>query len=260
MVFLFSNNTILNFYTMPLQEELEVQGNYLFKYRGVLPVSILIAGIIVFLICDPHPYTDLMWKYEIVCLSISLVGLAIRMLTVAFRLKGTSGRNTQKQVADNLNTTGIYSQVRHPLYLGNFFMSLGLALLVRNYWFLVTFIGVYWIYYERIMYAEEQFLRKQFGDRYLRWASVTPAIIPAFRRWIKPETKINWWTVIRNEINCLLSLLVVFLVFEVVEKTETGNVLSVITNWQVYATIVALLTYATVKVLRKIERNRSLVL
>lgn len=241
---------------MPLQEELEVQGNYLFRYRGILPVSILVAGLIVFFICDPHPYTYLTWQYEMLCLGISLIGLAIRMLTVAFRFKGTSGRNTEKQVADQLNTSGIYSQVRHPLYLGNFFMSLGLAMLVRNYWFLAIFIGVYWIYYERIMFAEEQFLRKRFGEKYLRWACVTPAIIPAFRKWKKPETKISWWTVVRNEINCLLSLCAVFLVFEIVEKAELGNVFSIITNWQLYAVSLVLIAYIGVKIIRKLQRRR----
>ena len=34
--------------------------------------------------------------------------------------KNTSGRNTHDQVADSLNTSGIYSIVRHPLYVGNF--------------------------------------------------------------------------------------------------------------------------------------------
>jgi protein-S-isoprenylcysteine O-methyltransferase Ste14 len=241
---------------MPLQEELEVQGNYLFRYRGVLPISILVAGIIVFLVCDPHPFTDLTWKYELICLGVSLLGLAIRVLTVAFRFKGTSGRNTEKQVAEHLNTTGIYSQVRHPLYLGNFFMSLGLALLVRNYWFLAIFIGVYWIYYERIMFAEEQFLRKRFGEKYLRWASVTPAIIPAFQNWVKPETRINWWGAVRNEITCLLSLIAVFFAFEIIEKFELGKLSAIFANWQLYAVSLVLMVYVLVKVIRKLEKRR----
>lgn len=239
---------------MPLQEELEVQGNYLFRYRGVIPVSLLFAGMIVFLLSDPHPYTNLTWKYELICLGISLTGLVIRVLTVAFRFKGTSGRNTRKQVAEQLNTTGIYSQVRHPLYLGNFFMSLGLALLVRNYWFLAIFIGFYWIYYERIMFAEEQFLRKRFGEKYLRWASVTPAIIPMFHKWVKPETKINWWATLRNEITCLLSLCAVFLAFEIVENAELDNLEGMTADWQLYAVSAVLLIYIVVKIVRK-SRN-----
>lgn len=238
---------------MALQEELEVQGNFLFRYRGILPIAILATGLLIFFVCDPHPYAGLTWRYELLCMLVSLTGLIIRMFTVAYRFRGTSGRNTHKQVADRLNTSGIYSQVRHPLYLGNFFMSLGLALLVRNYWFLLLFITVYWIYYERIMYAEEQFLRKRFGEQYLRWAAVTPAIFPAFKNWIRPELQVNWWTVFRNESNSFLSLCAVFLVFEAMEKVKQYNMPDVVGSWQFYMCAFALLCYGSVKVINRIK-------
>ena len=80
-------------------------------------------------------------------------------------------------MADSLNTTGIYSLVRHPLYLGNFLMWLGVSLLTCHAGFILLFVLAYWLYYERIMFAEEQFLRRKFGKRYLTWANRTPAII-----------------------------------------------------------------------------------
>jgi len=83
------------------------------------------------------------------------LGLFIRAYAVGHTPANTSGRNTKEQLADELNTTGIYSMVRHPLYLGNFFMWLGAAVLTKNGWFIVAFILLYWIYYERIMFAEE---------------------------------------------------------------------------------------------------------
>jgi len=102
---------------------------------------------------------------------ISLCGLAIRVYTVGHTPANTSGRNTAGQLAESLNTTGIYSLVRHPLYLGNFFMWLGVALLIANFWFVIAFVFAYWIYYERIMFAEEQFLRTKFGPTYVEWAN-----------------------------------------------------------------------------------------
>ena len=60
-------------------------------------------------------------------------------------------------------------------------MWLGAALLIANAWFVVVFILVYWVYYERIMYAEEQFLRRKFGTVYTDWAAHTPAFIPSFK-------------------------------------------------------------------------------
>src|SRR5690625_4190690 len=113
---------------------------------------------------------------------VSIAGLSIRLVTIGFTSKNTSGRNTTEgQVADTLNTTGIYSTVRHPLYLGNFLMWLGIALWTGNFWFIISFCLFYWVYYERIMFAEESFLRKKFGDRYLEWAEQTPAFFPSLK-------------------------------------------------------------------------------
>ncbi len=100
-------------------------------------------------------------------------------LTVGFAPKNTSGRNTAAgQMADELNVTGIYSIVRHPLYVGNFFMWLGPVLFLRSVWFTIVFCLVYWLYYERIMFAEEQFLRRKFGDAYDKWSEKVKAFIP----------------------------------------------------------------------------------
>ena len=109
---------------MALQETFEKQGNWLFKRRGVLPIFVLVVGLGIYLLTLEMqgmmfsalaPY----WiYYEFFCLLVSLLGVFVRVYTVGHTPANTSGRNTEKQVADSLNKTGIYSTVRHPLYLG----------------------------------------------------------------------------------------------------------------------------------------------
>jgi len=65
---------------------------------------------------------------------VSCVGLGTRILTIGHTPQRTSGRNTKAQVAETLNTTGLYSMLRQPLYLGNFFMGLGLAFFAHLWW------------------------------------------------------------------------------------------------------------------------------
>ena len=173
---------------MALQESIEKQGNWLFKYRSFLPLIILIPGLSWFIYktlelnCVNH------WWIDLIFLLIGFVGLGIRILTVGFAPKGTSGRNTTAgQIADTLNISGIYSVVRHPLYLGNFFMWLAPVLMIMDLWFTLFFCAFYWIYYERIMFAEEGFLRKKFGDQYLLWAERTPAFIPKLKNFRKSD-------------------------------------------------------------------------
>ncbi len=116
---------------MALQEELESQGNWLFRYRSFLPLLILVAGWGMYLrrVLHPEEFPLFVSKYElyywIVAMAVGLLGLLVRVYTVGYSPKNTSGRNTKVgQVADVLNQTGIYSLVRHPLYLGNFLMWL----------------------------------------------------------------------------------------------------------------------------------------
>lgn len=204
---------------MALQEEMESQGNFLFKHRGTFPIIILVIGFYIFLQTKMH--NDLYRGddtfnadiYEYLCLFVSLFGLIIRSYTVGHTPANTSGRNTSGQLAEVLNTTGIYSIVRHPLYLGNFFMWLGVAMLTVNFWFIVTFIFIYWIYYERIMFAEEQFLRKKFGTIYTSWANRTPAFLPAFKQFEKPVLPFSWKKVLKKEKNGLVAVFLIFFIF-----------------------------------------------
>ena len=118
---------------MALQEELKTQGDFLFRNRSYLPLIVLVIGLGVYISTkyyeiDSATETGFTESYELICLGVCLLGLLIRIITVGHSPKNTSGRNTKEgQIADVLNTTGMYSVVRHPLYVGNFFMWLGVG-------------------------------------------------------------------------------------------------------------------------------------
>jgi protein-S-isoprenylcysteine O-methyltransferase Ste14 len=169
---------------MPLREEFERTGNWLFRWRSYLPIVLaacLLAAAIQSGRASDRERFRAAWLT--LCGGVSLMGLATRALVVGHTPRRTSGRSTSRQVAYQLNTTGMYSIVRHPLYLGNFLIWLGLALAVRSPWLVVLFGLAFWLYYERIMFAEEEFLRRQFGAAYTDWAAGTPAFWPRVRQW-----------------------------------------------------------------------------
>ena len=206
---------------MALQEELETQGNWLFRYRSFLPILIILIGWARYLrrILHPEEFPLFLPEYESIYFAIGigvgLLGLLIRVYTVGYSPRNTSGRNTTEgQVADTLNQTGIYSIVRHPLYVGNFLMWLGPALVTADLWFIIAFCLLYWVYYERIMYAEEQFLRKKFGAEYLRWSSTVPAFLPNFRKITPPQISFSWKKVFKKEKNGLSALFLIFFMFD----------------------------------------------
>jgi len=207
---------------MVVNEQMEKQGVWLFRFRGVLPLIVLGFGFYEYLQTELHPElypleeTSYEIYFEMFCLAVSLLGLAIRIWTVGYTPAKTSGRNKKGQVADQLNITGLYSVVRNPLYLGNFLMWLGIGLLTMNIWFVVAFILCYWIYYERIICAEEQFLIRKFGEEYIEWANRTPCFIPMFKGYVKPSLKFSWKKVIKKEKNGLLALLLIFSAMDII--------------------------------------------
>ena len=124
---------------MALIEELNQQGNKLFKYRSNLPVPFAVLGLAIYLynihVMDKEIHSI---AFEIGCLTVGLLGQLIRAVTLGYAPKGTSGRNTHGQVAEELNTKGMYSLMRNPLYLGNFFMWLAIILFIDVHWFSIV--------------------------------------------------------------------------------------------------------------------------
>ena len=85
---------------MALQEEFESQGNYLFKYRGIFPIIILVIGFVVYLQTELHKGA-FYWEndsqeraYEYFCLIVSMFGLVIRSYTVGHTPANTSGNSS----------------------------------------------------------------------------------------------------------------------------------------------------------------------
>ena len=199
---------------MALVHEFENSGNWLFRRRSWLPVFMVVAGIIVMYLGNRQAILFDM-RDELIFLGVSLFGQVIRILTVGFTPKNTSGRNTVNgQIADELNVTGIYSLLRHPLYLGNFFMWLGPVLFLRSFCFTVIFGLLYWLYYERIMFAEEQFLRRKFGEIYDKWSENVSSFIPYSLKFIPPNLPFSVRNVLKREYNSFVNIFVIFIVLD----------------------------------------------
>ncbi len=199
-----------------LREEMSKQGSFLFRWRSYLPLLglplVLLAMRSFGYPFGSHLY-DTLW--DLFSFAVSFSGLAIRALTVGFVPPGTSGRNTKCQKATRLNTTGAYSLVRHPLYLGNFVIVVGASLFVRNFWLSLVVVLGFALYYERIISAEESFLLEKFGKEFTEWARGTPLIIPSFRNWNSPDRPFDWRMVLRREHSGFFGIVATFVFLEI---------------------------------------------
>ncbi|MDR1385903.1 MAG: isoprenylcysteine carboxylmethyltransferase family protein [Planctomycetaceae bacterium] len=198
-----------------LNQEMRSQGEWLFRWRSYLPMIfflLFIPAFQTFHYLTGNHFVDLIW--ECFCLSIGFWGLWIRCLVVGYSPANTSGRNIKKQIADSLNTTGMYSIVRNPLYLGNFLMWSAPVLFFHHGWLYLIYVLAFVIYYERIIAVEEAFLTKKFETSYKDWAKNTPLLFPRCWRWRKPEMEFSWKTVIRREYHGFYGLIIAMTVLE----------------------------------------------
>lgn len=241
-----------------LAEKLNTEGENLFKRRGYLPLILLILGVSIKYFeyhsapsADPNKFGE---NNTLLFLSvlIGVTGLAIRIITVGYSPENTSGRNTNAgQVADQLNTKGLYSLTRNPLYLGNFLMWFSIAVFIGNLWFVVVFTLGFWIYYERIIFSEEKFLTQKFGEKYIEWAKQTPIFLPLHLRYKRPTISFSWKKALKKEKNGLFALFLVLFFFEFIDKSLFHQKPVLEWNFLSIATLSSGLIYFVLKYIKK---------
>ncbi|MDP2626109.1 MAG: isoprenylcysteine carboxylmethyltransferase family protein [Candidatus Rokubacteria bacterium] len=225
--------------------------DFLFRWRSYLPLALIpvVAGA---LMTTQHPLKswlgDLAW--EVGCVLFALAGWGIRAYTVGVAAPGTSGRNTRRQKAATLNTTGPYSVVRHPLYVANGIIALGLALFPHT-WLAPVIVAVATIaYYACIGWREEAFLKERFGEAYEAWAARVPAALPAPSRYVPAARPFDWVVVARREFYALALILIAPLFLDAAEDLyETGRV-TVDAVWVISA-IVGAAAFLVLRYLKK---------
>jgi protein-S-isoprenylcysteine O-methyltransferase Ste14 len=239
-----------------LADRFSATGEGLFRRRSWLPLLLLPVFLASFSGLG-YPYgshrLDLLW--ELGCFAVSGLGIALRLLTAGTAPRGTSGRNTRGQKAAMLNTTGSYSLVRHPLYVGNSLIGLGMSLFTRT-WFLPVIVSLAaLLYYERIAAHEEQFLEARFGDAFRRWAARVPAAVPHPGSWEPAAVPFSWSRALDREFYAIGQITVTFFVLDVVEDWSVHHVVALDPVWTVVATA-GTLFFLTMWVRKKLGRRR----
>lgn len=238
---------------MALREDLEKQGAWLFKWRSYLPLLLIPLFAIALKnskFIERIFGDDIGDLWESIAVIVSFLGLVIRCFTVGYVLRGTSGRNTQSQVAEMLNTTGMYSISRDPLYLGNFVIMLGVTLFIQVWWLALIVWAGFWLYYERIIFTEEEFLRNRFGNVFIAWAQKTPMIIPNFKNWRKPNPAFSFKTVLRREFSTYFAIVSVYFFLEIARTIFAEKRFFMGNSWLIFF-LVSMTIYFTLLILKK---------
>ena len=115
---------------------------------------------------------------------LGLLALVVGVLTRSISA-GTLHKNQQ------LNMEGIYAIVRNPLYVGSFFILLGINLIIHHPLVWAASIIIFSLTYIPTILGEENTLKKIFPDQWEQFESSVPRFIPNILR-IFELRKTNW--------------------------------------------------------------------
>jgi hypothetical protein len=116
-----------------------------------------------------------------------IAGFAIAVIGQAWRIYAAGVIHKNKQLA----STGAYSLVRHPLYLGNLLILGGFTLASGNLYVVIGVIFFFLFYYPTAIRYEDQKLEGIFGEKWRNWSKDIPGMFPTGLKW-KPNTDTEW--------------------------------------------------------------------
>jgi protein-S-isoprenylcysteine O-methyltransferase Ste14 len=118
---------------------------------------------------------DLLSPSVLVVLALSLIAIG-----ATFRLAALGCIRKNEEV----ETVGVYSMCRHPLYLGSLLLLAGFLILMNDWPLFAVALTYFTVFYAAAIIREERFLSQKFPEAYARFRESTPALIPVgqFRR------------------------------------------------------------------------------
>jgi protein-S-isoprenylcysteine O-methyltransferase Ste14 len=145
-------------------------GGWLFERRTLLPIPLALPLLLV-------RVGEALPSRELVATGTLLVALGEIVRLWSVRHIGAISRTRSDRLGP-LVVAGPFALVRNPLYLGNFALWVGFALLARLLWMVPVVIILLGLEYHAIVRWEERLLESRLGDRYRTYAARVPRWMP----------------------------------------------------------------------------------
>ncbi len=170
-----------------------------FNNRSYTPIPLIV---IVLILAEPT------WTSFILGAFIALSGEFLRIWGVSHA--GSATRTTSGAGGNELITSGPFAIIRNPLYLGNFFITIGFAIASWAWmpWMLLVVIVLFGLQYWLIVSLEEEYLSRHFGYMYQKYKNHVPRFFPRLSPWNDRQRRSgNWREAFRSERSTLTSFI-----------------------------------------------------
>ncbi len=119
--------------------------------------------------------------------ALVVVGVGVRLWASGYLVK-----------SERLATSGPFSHVRNPLYLGSLVMLLGYCAMSGRPWSYPVFLALFAIFYVPTVRWEEEFLKSKFGKQYQDYALQVPRLVPRLTAACPSGERFSWLQARRN--------------------------------------------------------------
>ena len=100
------------------------------------------------------------------------------------------------------------------------------------------------------MFAEEEFLKRKFGNSYFEWAKKTSLFLPKFWNWQRPDLSFSFKTVLKREYTGFFVLISAFVLLETIGEIFAEGRLQLDLEWSILF-VIGLIVYLTLRTLKK---------
>jgi protein-S-isoprenylcysteine O-methyltransferase Ste14 len=143
------------------------------------PPLIALAAVLVGVALDwllPAYVLTVLLSLEVrIVIGVLLVAAATALAVSGSRSFVRSGTNVNPfKPSSALVTTGIYSHLRNPMYVGLAFMVAGIGIALGSDWTLVMLVAAALTIHFGVVKREERYLSAKFGEPYLRYMVSVP--------------------------------------------------------------------------------------
>lgn len=150
--------------------------------HAILSFVIILTG---FLYQFPQVYSRDIFRDDV----LDFVGVLVVLLGTYVRMAARGHKKAFSKSGHGLVTSGLYTLVRNPMYLGSFLMGSGFILIVWPWWTLLIFAVLFYVRFNKQMVQEEKILQEKFGKDYEQYTKKVPRLFPRFKSLINAHMK-----------------------------------------------------------------------
>ncbi len=179
-----------------------LQGWFQFKKMRVI---LAWSAIPLLLLCSHMTDRSFQWGAVLM-----VIGEMIRFWALGF----------MEKKGQKLAMSGPYAFVRNPLYVGNFFLGLGVTVIVWNWIILVVFLVGFLGIYAGTIRGEEKHLLEKFGKTFEDYCKNVPSLFPRFSPYDAPTRDAFLWSRItkHHEYITVMGVALILLLIQLYEK------------------------------------------